>query len=76
MRDFSGHTALHFAAWKGTSEVIEKLVKEYKMDVNGLSAVGRTPLHYAASLNPDAVRTLVALGAKVISSSLFSLPRH
>ena len=55
--------ALHLAAWRGDPEMIVSRARN--RDLNGQDTRGRTPLHVAAEEHwPDAVRTLLQLGAR------------
>ena len=56
-------TALHFAAQKGDSPEVRRLIKA-GTDVNVQDKNGNTPLKYAsAEPYPDVLRTLLSLGA-------------
>lgn len=59
-----GETPLHFAAKKGDINLIYLLV-ENGADVNARDSMGRTPLFYVFTGNPEAANLLLYLGADV-----------
>lgn len=57
-------TALHRAAWRGDSALVERLVDEFGCDVNAQNYLGQTAIFCAVSANhPDTIKTLITLGA-------------
>ncbi len=54
-----GYAAIHYAAYRGHSEIISLLI-EYKANINITNSRGNTPLHLAAYKDrPECVKTLV-----------------
>lgn len=63
-----GETALHVVAIWGNAEAIEVLVSN-GANIDKAGENGFTPLHYAVEQNmPDAVKTLLRLGAKSLTN--------
>ena len=64
LRDARGRTPLHLAAQRGDADILIALVKECAVPVDAEDKDGNTPLMAAADYaKPDAVRTLIELGA-------------
>ena len=59
----NGYTALHYAAFKGMTELVEQLIKR-GADINAVNNDGRTPLFMAVMAQKiDVVKKLIQLGA-------------
>jgi ankyrin repeat protein len=77
-KDFTGHTALHYAANSGHAQVAALLLAK-GADPNALNMEGRSPLHLASMrCFPEVVKLLIAKGAKVnLKGTMFgSTPLH
>jgi ankyrin repeat protein len=59
-----GWNAMHFAAHRGYTEIIQ-LLFEHGMNANSVTAQGETPLFLAARGKADSVRLLLSFGADV-----------
>jgi palmitoyltransferase len=65
LRDSKGHTALHWAAYKGHQFVVMYLMRQ-GADLNAQDSLGNTPLHWAAQQHQDeVVSILTRSGAEV-----------
>jgi ankyrin repeat protein len=64
VRSGGGATALHFAAFTGQLDVVERLLSVQGADVDDMNFTGGTPLRAAAANgHADVVRRLLAVGA-------------
>lgn len=63
LRDAKGHTALHWAAYKGHMLITMYLIRQ-GADLNAQDSLGNTPLHWAAQQKQDLIiATLTRAGA-------------
>ena len=70
-RDRDGRTALHYAAFEGQVEAIERLIRE-GADVDAQDDRGYTPLHFAAQeFRVDAARALIDAGASLAARDAY-----
>ncbi len=77
-KDFTGHTALHYAANSGRARIAALLLAK-GADPNALNIEGRSPLHLAAMrCFLEVAKVLIAKGAKInLRGTMFgSTPLH
>ncbi len=68
-------TSLHFAAWAGNVRVLPTLIRAKSFHPDEPDADGWTPLHFAAMAgHPEAVRLLLAHGARVNARTKYGSP--
>lgn len=77
IRDSKGHTALHWAAYKGHLYIAMYLIRQ-GADLNAQDSLGNTPLHWAAQQKQDnLIATLTRHGASpTIGDSKNQLPEN
>eukprot|EP00930_Biecheleria_cincta_P084173 TRINITY_DN73661_c0_g1_i1.p1 TRINITY_DN73661_c0_g1~~TRINITY_DN73661_c0_g1_i1.p1 ORF type:complete len:724 (-),score=137.75 TRINITY_DN73661_c0_g1_i1:67-2238(-) len=61
MVSFSGRTALHVAAQRGSLEQVQRCLQEEHADINSRTGLGQTPLHLAAGFAEASSGVLSAL---------------
>lgn len=58
LRDAKGHTALHWASYRGHLQIAMYLMRQ-GADINAQDSLGNTPLHWAAQQRQDAIINLL-----------------